>query len=491
MPLVAMSQVPPVFGGDPEAELRLQEPLRAAMAATEGYGSWPGGSWELRLHERAEDFEQATGAPPARAAQWEGATLHLRPWLQLSRRDLGAVLRHELVHRRLNMSGLRRWEEEARCLHAESHVHPPQVWPKAPARPLQDRLDRALKSGATREQAWAYRCLRAWLEEKPLPQPPQKTVRHEDTAWHKEALETAEQVVVRWPEERLPKQMVVNGQTLSKIPGKTWHFEGRVRFGPEMPIHELEGRVDLVWHAKTHGGGWILSWSASPTDWAACAVAGELGDDAPLEARRALAAVLETWLKGHPHGHHPDGSLCPITHCAVVRGPASPSTHQAAETAPTLILDPRWALFTSSKGGVSWSLREVWGEGPDLAPSVPKVEGDRWADWERDLDAAQVQALKRLVHPGLKPGQKGLKLGSSGPYAVEELRLAAGRAFGWPSWPSNACEATPLAGGGLHLRGHGWGHNAGLCLATACLRAREGWKAEAILAESLGPGALK
>jgi hypothetical protein len=223
----------------------------------------------------------------------------------------------------------------------------------------------------------------------------------------------------------------------------------------------------------------------------ACAVAGEIGDDAPFEARRALAAVLKVWLEGHPKGHHPDGSLCPLTHCSVVRGMASESTQQAAATAPALNLDPRWALFTSSKGGVSLSIRQIWGEGPDGICAVPKVPGDRWADWERSLDARQVQTLKRLLRVGLRPGQKGIRLGASGPYPVEDLRLNAGRAFGWPCWPSNACEVTPLEDGGIRIQGHGWGHNAGLCLAAAAMRAQEGWKAEAILEEAFGVGVLK
>jgi hypothetical protein len=100
---------------------------------------------------------------------------------------------------------------------------------------------------------------------------------------------------------------------------------------------------------------------------------------------------------------------------------------------------------------------------------------------------AQVAALKRAVAPGLKPGQKGLRLGESGPYAVEDLRLAAGRAFGWAAWPSNACEADLQLDGSLVVRGRGWGHNVGLCLSTATFRARGGASAEQILAEAFPP----
>jgi hypothetical protein len=100
-----------------------------------------------------------------------------------------------------------------------------------------------------------------------------------------------------------------------------------------------------------------------------------------------------------------------------------------------------------------------------------------------------VRLLKGSVRPGLKTGQKGLWLGTSGPYPVEELRLAAGRAFGWTIWPSNACAGELTAEGGLALRGHGWGHNVGLCLATAVWQARQGLKAEGILAAAFGPEA--
>ena len=100
------------------------------------------------------------------------------------------------------------------------------------------------------------------------------------------------------------------------------------------------------------------------------------------------------------------------------------------------------------------------------------------------MSAAQVVALKLQLRPGLRPGQRGLLLGASGPYAVEDLRLAAGRSFGWTAWPSNACEGHLQADGSLVLKGCGWGHNVGLCLATARYRALEGATAEQILAEA-------
>ena len=112
------------------------------------------------------------------------------------------------------------------------------------------------------------------------------------------------------------------------------------------------------------------------------------------------------------------------------------------------------------------------------------MPGDRWSTWERILSATQVAALKQDLKPGLKVGQLGLKLGDSGPYAMEDLRLAAGRRFGWTTWPSNACEGNVLPDGTLQLKGRGWGHNVGLCLATARFRAVNGATAEQILAEA-------
>jgi hypothetical protein len=152
--------------------------------------------------------------------------------------------------------------------------------------------------------------------------------------------------------------------------------------------------------------------------------------------------------------------------------------------APALELDPRWAFFTGSAGGRSLSPREVWGEGSADPGGSIAIQEDRWLSWERTLSAAQVAALKQDLRPGLKPGQRGLKLGESGPYAVENLRLAAGRRFGWTTWPSNACEGEVQADGSLRLRGYGWGHNVGLCLSTARFRAANGATAEQILAEA-------
>lgn len=469
---------PPTFQGDLSFQGAVEDTLRAAFSATVTQGPWPPGSWHVHIHPDAASFERMTGAPPGRSGQWVGETLHLRPWDQLRRRDLGAVLRHELTHRRLSGQGLRRWREEAKCLWAELHNRPLKDWPAAPTHAVQDRLDRALASGTTREQAWAYRWLRAWLRHEPLPEPPQAQVPHPE-AWVKEAATLADTVTVVWPAERLPGPLTVNGQRLSHHLGKTWRFLGRVRFPDDFPVHDLRGVVRV--RAEAHG--WSLSWTASRTAWIAAATEGELGADAPFEARRALAAVLGRWLLGHSH-QHLGGALCPLTHCAVVRGTASADTLRAATHAPAFDLDPRWAFFTGSTGGQPLSPAEVWGEGPAEIGGATKVPDDRWLTWERTLSPAQVAALKRALKPGLKPGQRGLKLGDSGPYAVEDLRLTAGRQFGWTTWPSNVCDGDLQADGALHLKGRGWGHNVGLCLATARFRALNGAPAEQILTEA-------
>ena len=289
-------------------------------------------------------------------------------------------------------------------------------------------------------------------------------------------------VFVQWPRERLPARLVVNDQALLHRPGRTYRFHGAVSFRTESARVLVRGFVA----ARAQTRGWTVSWTTNGEAWVAAAVAGELGDQAPFEARRALASVLRLWLMAHPRGHHPDGTLCPLTHCAVIRGMGSDETAKAVAQAPDLAIRPEFAFFTGSKGGVSLSPREVWGDGPAEPGTSERVPGDRWAVWTRHFSAAQVRSLKRSVRPGLRPGQRGLRLGASGPFAVETLRLAAGRAFGWTAWPSNACESEPSQDGGLELRGHGWGHNVGLDLTEATWRARRGDSAEAILQTAFG-----
>jgi hypothetical protein len=304
----------------------------------------------------------------------------------------------------------------------------------------------------------------------------------EPEAWVKEAATLADTVTIVWPAERLRGPLVVNGQALSHRPGKTWRFQGRVRFQDGFPVRDLRGTVRV----RAEHQGWSLFWTISTAGWIAAATEGELGATAPFEARRALAAVLGRWQEGHPD-QHPGGVLCPLTHCAVVRGTASADTDRAVAQAPALSLDPRWTFFTGSAGGRPLSPREVWGEGPAEAGAAAEVPGDRWHTWERRLSAAEVAALKRDLKPGLKLGQRGLRLGDSGPYAIEDLRLAAGRRFGWTTWPSNACDAEMQPDGSLRLMGRGWGHNVGLCLATAVFRAQNACSAEQILVEAFPP----
>lgn len=468
---------PPTFAGDPETEGRLGEALPGALRGTDAYGPLPARPWRIHMHTEAEAFEREAAAGPWRSAAWVGDVLHLRPWIQLQGRDVGAVLRHELVHRRLAGRGLARWEEEARCLWAENHTRPPAAWPAPPPAARRAELDRALAAGTPAAQRWAYGALRAWLAGRPMPARPKSAPAD---VWQKDAFEAEESVQVVWPPERLPSRLAVNGRLLPRHLHARYRFHGEVRFGAGSPIARLRGSVVV----RRLRQGWELTWRVPASRWVAAAVEGELGAAAPGEAKRALASVLGAWREGPGRSRHPGGALCALTHCAVVRGEPARQTLREVATAPPFPVDPRWACFTGSAGGASLSPREVWGAGPAEAAARDPVPGDRWARWERTLSAPQVAFLKRTVASGAAPGQRSLKLGESGPYAVEVLRIAAGRAFGWTAWPSNACEAQPSPDGGLLLRGRGWGHNAGLCLATALDRARQGDRAEAILADA-------
>lgn len=472
--LLVSAQALPALEGDPEGTALLEPWLEGALRSTEAFGAWPDAPWSVHLHGEDATFERATGAPTGRFACWVGSTLHLRPWAKLQRRDLGALLRHELTHRRLAAQELPRWKEEAICLWAEAHTRPPEPWPAEPEEPLQKGVDRALMAGTTASQRWAYAWLRAWLGGQPLPRPPG---RPKADAWRSER-----SLHVLWPPERLPRTLLLNDRMYPWKPSAHFRFEGEVHFGPGMPVARLEGVVDI----EASSAGWRMTWTTDPGTWIAAATEGELGAEAPGEAKRALAAVLRVWLQGHPEGHHPDGTFCPLTHCAVIRGHPTREGLAAAAQAPELALAQDRAFFTGSKGGVSWSPREAWGGGSAVAGAAQVVPGDPWATWTRVLTAAQVRQLKASVRPGLLQGQRGLHLGVSGPYAVEALRMEAGRRFGWTSWPSNACEAESRPDGGLVLRGHGWGHNVGLCLATALSRARGGARAEEILQEAFG-----
>jgi len=477
LPCLVAIQLPPGVEGDPEAAALLGPWIDSALRSTEAFGDWPEGAWQVRLHEEDGGFEEATGAPAGRSASWVGSTLHLRPWSQLQRRDIGALLRHELTHRRLLLQGLPRWKEEATCLWAEGHTRPPVSWPPEPEALLQKRLDTALGAGTTAFQHWAYAWLRAWLGRRPLPNAPGRSMPG-PAGWRPEA----EQLRVVWPPERLPQTLIVNDREYLWQPSAHFHFRGEVRFREGLPVDRLEGGVDL----EGVPAGWRMTWTTDSDTWVAAATEGELGREAPFEAKRALAAVLRVWLQGHPRGHHPDGSFCPLTHCAVIRGQPTRQGELAAASAPELDLTPERACFTGSKGGISWSPREAWGGGSSFVGTASVIPGDPWGTWTRVLTTAQVRQLKASVRPGLLPGQRGIRIGPSGPYAVEALRLEAGRRFGWTVWPSNACEAELQPDGSLALQGHGWGHNVGLCLTTARYRAVRGDRAEEILLDAFG-----
>jgi len=249
---------------------------------------------------------------------------------------------------------------------------------------------------------------------------------------------------VAWPPERLPRRLVVNGVPRAWRQGEAFHFEGAVTFGPRCPVTRLEGPVEL----RAEAQGWRILWTLSRSRWVAAAVAGELGEDAPFEAKRALAAVLGQWIAGGRAARHADGTLCPLTHCAVVRGLPSWETEAAVAQAPRLDLDPDAAFYTGSKGGVSLSPREVWGGrlhrgrrsgGGPRRPLGPLGAG---------IQSPAGEGPETGPEARLEAGAEGPVPGSFGPYPVEHLRLEAGRRWGWSVWPSNACEAEELPTGG-------------------------------------------
>ncbi len=252
----------------------------------------------------------------------------------------------------------------------------------------------------------------------------------------------------------------------------------------------------------------------------AAVVSAELPSEAPLEAAKALAVAARGYIAGHLGRHAGAGfDLCDSTHCQLFLGEqwsrqgatgeasgklsslgqaAAERTAGEALRAADSALYP--AYFSACCGGRSTTPEIAFGTGAgsDSGAGVACewCKGSRFYAWTRQVDrralarallpdAAATDDIRIEVASRSPDGFVTSVLIAAGARRIvmpnRQFRHLTGRRLGWNLALSNRY-VIESQGETLILRGHGFGHQVGLCLAGAMAQARAGRDYRAILA---------
>jgi len=195
-------------------------------------------------------------------------------------------------------------------------------------------------------------------------------------------------------------------------------------------------------------------------------VAAESAPDAPLEALKAQAVAVRSYLVSS-HGRHTEFDFCDTTHCQFLREPPLHDSSAARTTAATegLVLAyntmPFAAMYTRSCSGHTRTPAEVGlraGAYPYYSVECEHciAHPDRWTTRLSSADAAGLQS------------------------SDESARLHVVRRLGWSAVPSNDFVAKKN-GNQIVLEGRGYGHGIGLCQEGARAMADAGASFQEIL----------
>lgn len=251
----------------------------------------------------------------------------------------------------------------------------------------------------------------------------------------------------------------------------------------------------------------------------AAVVSAELSPEAPSEAARALAVVVRSYLVGQAGRHARQGfDFCDSTHCQLFFGERWSRQEAGRETSGVLSVlgkqaaadtqgevlretDGRLAdaYFTACCGGRTTPPAVAFGVGPASAGGTGVrcqwCRDGRFFTWTRRVDR---RTLARAVTPELA-ATEGWRIAITGRTADgfvtavaihagshhltlpnHRFRHLVGQRLGWNLVLSNRYTIEPQ-GEWFVLRGHGFGHQVGLCLSGAIAQSRTGRQYRAIL----------
>lgn len=233
-------------------------------------------------------------------------------------------------------------------------------------------------------------------------------------------------------------------------------------------------------------------------------VAAEIGADRSVEAIKALAVIVRTFMLSHASRHSGEGfDFCDTTHCQLYRGEADLSTETASPVVANAVAAtvgqflsfanrPLATYFTAVCGGLSATPAMVWGGQSDGDYEYHRVacrwcRASRYNKWERAASASSVldalsaaagfrlsQTAEILVNSfdesGLVRSMTIRDAGRQVTMSADEFRRAIGRKLGWSTVLSPTF-TVERRGASMIFRGRGFGSQVGLCLAGAVAQA--------------------
>ena len=243
----------------------------------------------------------------------------------------------------------------------------------------------------------------------------------------------------------------------------------------------------------------------------AAVVSAELAPETPLEAAKALAVVVRSYLASHLGRHASQGfDVCDSTHCQLFYGEwwtkweAGQETQgilsrlgkqAAAETHGEFLREADGKLteayFTACCGGQTTTPAVAFGAGQTASSagvSCQWCRNGRFYTWTRRVNR---QALAKAILPALaSPEDMHMRVAerNSEGFVTSlvaqvgsqrltlpnyQFRRLVGQQLGWNLVLSNRYDIEPQ-GDWFVLHGRGFGHQVGLCLAGAIAQARAG-----------------
>ena len=223
----------------------------------------------------------------------------------------------------------------------------------------------------------------------------------------------------------------------------------------------------------------------------------EMAEAQQLEALKAQAVLVRSYLRAASGRHRKDGfDFCDTTHCQFFTDftTVDDRFRQAAIATRGLVLTflgkPFQPLYTAACGGrtlagfAKSSRTKQGSDYPYRSVSCSFCARHPLFEWETTVSAKELRRALReesLKDPAeviaslAKPGESG-ELGA----LKQATRIRVGRVLGWNVIRSNCYTMEPHSDS-VRIRGHGSGHNFGLCQAGAIEMSRQGKSMSEIL----------
>jgi len=276
---------------------------------------------------------------------------------------------------------------------------------------------------------------------------------------------------------------------------------------PGKMVRSVRGEVSVSPRERRLHGSLNIVLATDRESAVASVVAAEIGSERSIEAVKALAVVVRTFMLSQKTRHSDEGfDFCDTTHCQLYRGEADLSSEAdspvvansvAATSGEFLSVAnrPLASYFTAVCGGLTATPAMAWG-GANASDYVYHRVACRWCRnspynrWERAasasrvLDALSASARFRLPETaeivvdsfdesGLVRSVIIRSAGRQIIMSADEFRRKLGRKLGWSTVLSPTF-TLERRGHSIVFRGRGFGSQVGLCLAGAVAQAEAG-----------------